>query len=638
MKRIISAGIILTLAGCMGGSGLKILSDRDFHRARKTEFRGQIDRAYSTYILLAQKYHGKDRARALTEAADVVFFYFYPDSNNRALQMEEEAYKLDNNGDYLYRLGVYAEASGKTEKAAEYYEKYVLKHPKGNYVKEAMDAVERIFPLNYREGDAAVFDGGRVTMMELEKEIESMPVFLRGKYQSLKGKKELLDKILERKLTLKEALSRGFHHSPAFQRKFREDLKDVIARAFYIKEIKEKTVVDSSEVDSLYRARKESFRIQPFVKARFVAWKDTTKIPPDSLFKKSLPRVITRKDSALLFDLMNVDTGKVVFRTYRDTLFAIKVEEIQKPGYKPLSEVYLTLENHLKNEKMKRRWESLLDSLMKTSGFRFTADSIRKNHIPDTIAVLDSIDYYITKDVFMNYLNTKVPPMYRKAFLENPDGVRRLANMIAQRELIYRYATVKHRSFLYAYGDMKRTFEKDLIDFYKDSILKNVRATQEELKKYYESHKQNYTIPATARIRRIVVSDYKTARKLYRILKSSPQKMDSLARIYTEIEAEKRNGGYKVITERTSPEYMKKISKFRPGKVYLFKYNDKWHLVKVNEYNPERLRSFEEVVFNIQKRLDSRKKAEAWKNHLRELKDKYHVKVLLKEDKKNEGN
>ena len=638
MRNIIGIGLVIFAGGCTGGAGLKILSDKDFQRARRLEFEGKVDKAYSTYNLLSKKYQGKDRAFALTNAADVVFFYFYPDSNHRAYRLEEEAYALDNREEYLYRLGVFAEASGNTEKAAEYYEKYVIKYPEGKFHKEAMEAVERIFPLNYKEGDAAVFDGGRITLMELEKEIEATPVFLRGKYQTLKGKKELLDKLLERKLVLKEALSKKFHHSPRFQKRFREDLKDVIARAFYIKEIKEKVQVDSAEVDSLYRIRKESFRINPYVKGRFVAWNDTTKLPPDSLFKKSLPRMITIRDSVLLSRLLQVDTGKVVFETYHDTLFAIKVEEIHRGGYKPLSEVYITLENHLKNEKMRRRWESLLDSLMQTNGFRFVVDSMKGREIPDTIAVIDSIDYYITKEVFMDYLNRKVPPVYRKRFIERIEGVKRLAQMIAQRELVYRHAAVDYRSFLYAYGDMKKTFEKGLIEFYKDSILGNVKASEDELKKYYQTHRKNYVIPATAKIRRIVVSDYRTARRLYDILKSNPQKMDSLARVYTEIDAEKKNGGYKIITERRDPEYMKKISKFKPGRVYMLKYRGKWHIVKLNEYNPEKIRPFEEVRFSIQKRVDSEKKAQAWKEHVRELMKKYHVKILLKEEGQHENN
>ncbi|NPB03983.1 MAG: hypothetical protein GXO39_06175, partial [Thermotogae bacterium] len=191
MRRWIIIGSLLAVAGCTGGKGLKVLSDKQFIEAQNLEMRQEIDRAYSTYLLLSKKYSGSDKAFALTNAADVVFFYFYPDSNERALNLEEEAYKLDEKGDYLYRLGVFAEAAGNTEKAAEYYEKYVLQYPEGEYVQQAMDAVERIFPLNFKEGDAAVFDGGRVTLMELEKEIEATPVFLRGKYQTPEGKKEL---------------------------------------------------------------------------------------------------------------------------------------------------------------------------------------------------------------------------------------------------------------------------------------------------------------------------------------------------------------------------------------------------------------------------------------------------------------
>ncbi len=632
MRRGILMVSILAMWGCTGGKGLRILSDTQFKDAQNMEMRQEVGRAYSTYLLLSEKYGGADRALALTNAADVAFFYFYPDSNGRALNLEEEAYKLDSKGDYLYRLGVFAEASGNTEKAAEYYEKYVLKYPEGKYVQQAMDAVERIFPLNYKEGDAAVFDGGKVTLMELEKEIESTPVFLRGKYQTPEGKKELLRSIIERKLIVMDALKKKFHHSPTFQRKFREDLKDVIARTYFTEVIQKSIKVDSAEVDSMYQARKEAFRIRPYISAIFVAWDDSTKVPGDSVFKGKVPRTILPKDSVVFNELINAEEGSVVIRKVGDTLFAIKVQKVQKPGYKPLEEVYTTLENQLRNEKVRRKWESLLDSLTKRYGFRFVVDSFGRA-IPDTIAVIDSLGYWITKDVYLYYLDTKVPPLYRKAFLEG-EGIRKLTSMIAQRELIYRYASTYDRTFLRAYKDMKSLFEKDLSEFYKDSILSNVTATEKEIREYYESHRSNYSIPANAKIRRIVVSDARTASKLYRILRKSPEKMDSLARIYTEIEAEKKNGGYRIVTSRQDAKYVEKLSKFRPGKVYKFKYEGKWHIVKVNEYTPSRVRPLEEVRRAVERRVIADKRNKAWKEYVDKLFQDYHVKILLEEDGK----
>ncbi len=630
MRRWIVIASILAVAGCTGGKGLRILSDGQFGEARRLEMRQEVDKAYSTYILLSKKYDGADRAFALTNAADVVFFYFYPDSNGRALSLEEEAYKLDQKGDYLYRLGVFAEASGNTEKAAEYYEKYVLKYPEGRFVQQAMDAVERVFPLNYKEGDAAVFDGGKVTLMELEKEIESTPVFLRGKYQTPEGKRELLRSILERKLIVMDALKKKFHHSPTFQRKFREDVKDVIARTYFTEVIQKSITVDSSEVDSMYQARKEAFKIRPYIKAIFVAWEDSTKTPEDSVFKGKMPRTILPKDSLTFNELVNVEEGSVVIKRLRDTLFAIKVQKVQKPGYKPLSEVYITLENQLKNEKVRKKWESLLDSLTKQYGFRFVVDTFGRR-IPDTIAVIDSLGYWITKDVYMYYLDNKVPPLYRKAFLEG-EGIKKLASMIAQRELIYRYASTYDRTFIRAYSDINKLFEKDLSEFYKDSILSNISATEKEIRDYYESHKENYSIPASAKIRRIVVSDAKTANRLYRILRRNPEKMDSLARIYTEIESEKKSGGFRIVTSRQDARYVEKLSKFRPGKVYKFKYENKWHLVKVNEYTPSRVRSLDEVKRAVERRVVADKRNRAWKEHLDRLFEDYNVKILLEED------
>ena len=632
MRRLYPIIPALLLAGCMGGKGLKILSDYRFKEAQKLEMRQEIDKAYSTYLLLSEEYKGKDRAFALTNAADVAFFYFYPDSNLRAYNLEKEAYKLDEKGDYLYRLGVYAEASGNTEEAAEYYEKYVLQYPEGKYVRQAMDAVERVFPLNYKEGDAARFDGGRITLMELEKEIESTPIFLRGKYQTLEGKKELLRTMLEKRLVLMEALKRKFHHSPTFQRRFREDLKDAIARVYFDENIRNTITVDSAEVDSFYQANKEKFYLKPFVKAILIPWKDSTVTPGDSVFKGKNPRFIKPSNKELFEALYDEKEGTILLKRIKDTLFAVKMVQVQKEGYRPLSEVYSTIQAQLVNEKLRKKWEGLLDSLMNAYGCRFVVDTFGRR-LPDTIAVIDSLDYWVTKEVYLNFLESKIPPLYRKRFLEG-ENIKRLASMIAQRELIYRYASTYDRIFLKAYGEMKKLFEKNLVEFYKDSILSHITATEKDLRDYYESHKANYTIPATAKIRRIVVSDAKTASRLYRILRRHPEKMDSLARIYTEMEPEKKSGGYKIITSRQDSRYVEKLSKLKPGKVYKFKYKGKWHIVKVNEFTPSRVKPLEEVQASVEKRVLAEKRNKAWEEHLKELFDKYHVIILLEEDSK----
>ncbi len=614
-----------------------VYNDEGYIKAKTYEMKFEYEKAKDEYLKLAKKYKGKNLAIIYKELADLYFFYYYPDSISLAYDYISKAYKLDkNNDEILYRLALYSEANENFQLASKYYENLVVKFQKSEFFNDALDGVERIFPKNYKEEIVAKYDNQFITSMELEKEIENQPPFTRAKYENYEGKKELLNMMIENRLVYKEALNRGLHRNSEFREKLYENLKDDFARVYYTKYISDKIKVDSSEVKDYYEKNKQNYRIWGFVNLKVMKWEDSLNVPKDSIFdaqSKILTFYENSPDSNLYKQFSQKDTMKLFLDKIRDTLYAIKIIKIQKPDYVKFEEVYSSIESNLKFEKEKNAWEKLLDSLLNKFGFEIINKDTISKQIPETLAVIKLLDIYLTKKNYENYLN-KVPPVYRKAY-STKDGAYELIRIFTQRELLFKDAIVNKRIFIRSdgYKSLTKNFENLIIDELRNEIIKDVSVSEEEIKNYYNDNKEKqFRVPANAKIRKLTFDDEKTAQEIFNILKNNPQKFDSIAKTIAKDEEEKEFGGFVFITENDTSLF-NEIKNLKVGKPTLIKKDNKWLIISVQEFNPSKYRSLDEVKEQINNVLLNNKRNEKWESFKNNLKSKVSVEILLKEEK-----
>lgn len=616
-----------------------VYNDEVYVKAKTYEMKFEYEKAKEEYLKLSKKYKGKNLAIIYKELADLYFFYYYPDSINLAYDYISKAYKLyKNNDEILYRFALYSEANENFQTTSKYYENLVIKFPKSEFFNDALDGVERIFPKNYKEEIVAKYDNQFITSMELEKEIENQPPFTRAKYENYEGKKELLSIMIENRLVYKEALRRGLHRNPEFKEKLYENLKDDFARVYYTKYISDKIKVDSLEVKDYYEKNKQNYRIWGFVNLKVMKLEDSLNIPNDSVFNAQ-SRILTfyenSPDSNLYKQFSQKDTNELFVDKIKDTLYAIKVIKIQKPDYTKFEEVYSSIENNLKFDKERKSWEKLLDSLLNKFGFEVINNDTINKQIPETLAIIKLLNIYLTKKDYENYLS-KVPPIYRKAY-STKDGAYELIKIFTQRELLFRDAIVNKRIFIRSdgYKLLTKNFENLIINDLRNEIIKDVSVSEEEIKNYYnENREKQFRIPANAKIRKLTFDDQKTAQSIYNILKNNPQKFDSIAKAVAKDEEEKEFGGFVFITENDTSLF-NEIKNLKVGKPTLIKKENKWIIISVQEFNPSKYRSLDEVREQINNILLNNKRNEKWENFKKELKSKVSVEILLKEE--NQG-
>ncbi|MEO0203164.1 MAG: peptidyl-prolyl cis-trans isomerase [candidate division WOR-3 bacterium] len=622
---------------------ISLYNDEGYRRAKQYETLFEIEKAKEEYIKLSKKYKKKDLAILYKELADLYFFYYYPDSIKKAYEFIEKAYKLDKkNDEIVYRLGIYSEAMGNYQLASKYYEEIAIKFQKSEYLQDAIDGVERVFPKNYKDEIVAKYGNNYITLMELDKEIENQPPFIRAKYETYEGKKELIERMIENRILLQKAIEEGYYKSYKFREELYNRLKDEFARVYYNVFVSRRIKVDSSEVKDFYEKNKQNYRIWGFVNLKIMKWEDETKLPEDSIFNKEA-KLITfsenSSDSLLYKYFSQKDTNKMFLDKIRDTLYAIEIIKIQKPDYTKLEDIYSAIESNLRFDKERRTWEKTLDSLLNLYGYEELNYDTLSKEIPETLAIIKKLNLYITKTDYEDYLS-KVPAIYRKAY-STKEGAYDLVKIFVQREILFRNAIVYDRIFIKSdgYNTLKNIFENLVINELRSDVLKNVSISEDEIEKYYNENKENqFKIPANAKIRIITFDKENEARRVFNIISKNPQKFDSLAKSIAKDKEEREFGGFKFITE--NDPIFEKIKNLKIGKPSILKFDDKWAVVSVQELNKAKFRELSEVKEQIEQMLLIRKKDQEWKEFLNNLKSKENIEILIKDEenkKENQG-
>jgi peptidyl-prolyl cis-trans isomerase C len=192
----------------------------------------------------------------------------------------------------------------------------------------------------------------------------------------------------------------------------------------------------------------------------------------------------------------------------------------------------------------------------------------------------------------------------------------------------------------------KKLFEAEkmiLAEAYLQKSLPQIEVSEEEAKKYYESHKSEYKEPEKVKLRHILIyvpqnADNKTKEKaLNRARQIRAQlikgaKFEELAKIHSDDMASREKGGDLGILRKgeTLPEFEEKVFKLKPGEIsqpILSPYG--YHIVKVEKIIPEEILPFEKVKDQVKEDLKREKERIAMENMLKKLAEKYHPKIYI---------
>ncbi|MDD3925121.1 MAG: peptidylprolyl isomerase [bacterium] len=156
--------------------------------------------------------------------------------------------------------------------------------------------------------------------------------------------------------------------------------------------------------------------------------------------------------------------------------------------------------------------------------------------------------------------------------------------------------------------------------------------TQEEVKKYYDDNKRQYTVPETVRARHILVKTEDEAKKALAQLKSGEKKFAELAAEISIDPGSKANGGDLGSFARGQmvPEFETAAFSLNVGETSdIVKTNYGCHIIKVEAKEAEREMPLDKVKTSIEKTLVDQKRKEVIPEWIKEQRSKSKVEVSL---------
>jgi peptidyl-prolyl cis-trans isomerase C len=106
----------------------------------------------------------------------------------------------------------------------------------------------------------AEVNGAVITSADYNKELETLPPYLKPMTETAEGKKELLDTMIVRELILQQAGKDGIDKSQAVADKLEELKKRVVVEAFLKKKVEEEAKIGDAELQEFYNKNKDKFK------------------------------------------------------------------------------------------------------------------------------------------------------------------------------------------------------------------------------------------------------------------------------------------------------------------------------------------------------------------------------------------
>jgi len=248
----------------------------------------------------------------------------------------------------------------------------------------------------------------------------------------------------------------------------------------------------------------------------------------------------------------------------------------------------------------------------------------------DYIAKVDG-SYIMEKDLKKQF---KALPQFMKAIYNNAEGKKKLTDELVKKELIYLEAKKQGLDKSPEYKEKLDEFQKlSLISMLlTKEIEQKVGVTDEEVKKYYDTHPGEFSTDR-ARASHILVKTKEEADSLLKRLKAG-EDFATLAEKNSIDKGSAAKGGDLGFFGRGQmvPEFEKVVFSMKKGQVSEpIKTQFGYHIIKLTDLKKGQKISFDKVKEKLSKRLLTQKQRAAFDSYIEKLKSSYPVEI--KEDK-----
>lgn len=220
-------------------------------------------------------------------------------------------------------------------------------------------------------------------------------------------------------------------------------------------------------------------------------------------------------------------------------------------------------------------------------------------------------------------------PQETQDHYKTEEGREQLLDQIINFELIYNHALDSDMKSDPDYIEQVQLIEKDvLIQIGVKNIMTGVDVTEEEIQKYYEDNSQMFKSDATVSAKHILVDDLEQMKEI-KVEITNGMSFEEAAQKYSKCPSASQGGSLGNFTRgRMVPEFEDAAFALQVGEISEpVKTQFGYHLIQIDEKNPEGVKSLEESKQMILKNLLNQKQNEKYVSSIMELKNKYKVEI-----------
>ncbi len=509
-----------------------------------------------------------------------------------------------------------------------------------------------------RNKTLATVGSSKITLGEFEDAYQP-PMIPGDSAATLKGKTDLLDRMVEQKLLVNEAQSRGLDKDPKLVQDLEELKKNILLQELYRDEILNKAKPSDSEIKNFYkRLGKEVKASHILVKTEEEAKKIAKALKEGSDFKQLVPQSIDRGSAQRGGDLGWFGWGKMV-EEFQSAVFSMKPGQISKPvksafGFhiirldslrdvplQPFEEMKDQITQQLSFTKPRELANKYISKLKEGANIKIKNELLSSLAAKQTPPALPQASPEELKKTVITYNGGSwtVQKLFDNINRYMPGATdlsqsqrlkEQLEGIIVGDLLLARAKSKGLEQNPKIKAQLNKTKENMLAEsVYKEGVERKVAIDPDQVKKYYQDNKKEFYQPLRAMVSIIAVPSKDQADELYQLLTKGAD-FAKLAR-ERSIDPSKSSGGVLRWIEENDAEFPE-LSKMafnltlnQPSRP--FAYRNGFGIIKVSDKNKAKQRSFEESQREIEFKLKQAQEDVLFGDLLTGLKSKYPVKI-----------
>lgn len=223
---------------------------------------------------------------------------------------------------------------------------------------------------------------------------------------------------------------------------------------------------------------------------------------------------------------------------------------------------------------------------------------------------------------FLNGIDPQVASQFN-----TPEGVQKVVDELINQELMYLDAKENNLDKDEEYQSMLEENKKALLKSYAlNTLIEDVSPTEEDIKNYYDEHKDQMKKAETRVASHILVGSEDKAKEVLEEMEDG-LKFEEAAKKYSTCPSKEQGGNLGEFGRgKMIPEFEEKAFSMDEGEISEpVKTQHGYHIIRVEEVSPEGTKSLEESKEEIKQMLTRLQQQDKYLEKVEELKEKYEV-------------